>query len=185
MKTAISMLRGINVGGQKKVPMDALKKCYESQGFTNVRTFIQSGNVVFDHKGRDTQSLSDELEKGIRKSFGFDVTVVIRTREEMLKVIRGFPFASREEDFSHVTFLSDSPSTVPAEEIERVRGRGEKLSISGDVVYLYCPKGYGRTKLTNSLFEKRLGVAATTRNWRTVNSLYALAVGGSASDSYE
>jgi uncharacterized protein (DUF1697 family) len=183
--TIISMLRGINVGGQRKVPMEALKKCYESLGFTNVRTFIQSGNVIFDHKGGDTRTLGASLEHGIRKRFGFDVTVVIRNKEEMLKVIRGFPFTGREEDFSHVTFLSDVPSRIPEDEIMKVLGKGEKFSISGKEVYLFCPNGYGRTKLTNSLFEKKLKVAATTRNWRTVNSLYALALGGSASDSYE
>jgi len=185
MGTAISMLRGINVGGQRKVPMVALKTCYESLGFTNVRTFIQSGNVTFDYEGGDTQSIAIRLESGIRKSFGFDVTVVVRTKEEMLKVIRGFPFTSQEEDFSHVTFLSNAPSSIPEDEIEKVRGKGEKFSASGKEVYLFCPNGYGRTKLNNSLFEKKLKVAATTRNWRTVNSLYALALGGSPSDSYE
>jgi uncharacterized protein (DUF1697 family) len=185
MSTAISILRGINVGGKRKVPMEALKKCYESLGFQNVKTYIQSGNVIFDYKGGDTQGLAEMLERGIRETFGFEVTVVIRSKEEMLRVIRGFPFTSEEEDFAHVTFLSKTPASVPIEEIDMALGKGERFSVSGKEVYLFCPNGYGRTKLTNSLFEKKLNVAATTRNWRTVNALYALALGGSASDSYE
>jgi uncharacterized protein (DUF1697 family) len=185
MNTAISMLRGINVGGQKKVPMEELKKCYESLGFENIRTYIQSGNVVFDYQGTDTPVLAERLERGIRDTFGFDVTVVIRTSGEMLKVIRAFPFTSEEEAFAHVTFLSKAPSNFPAEEVEKARGIGEKCVPAEREVYLYCPNGYGRTKLSNSLFERKLRVEATTRNWRTVGALYALARRGSISDSYE
>ena len=185
MNTAISMVRGINVGGQKKVPMDELKGCYESMGFENVRTYIQSGNVVFDCTDTDTQGLAERLESEIREAFGFDVAVIVRTNGEMMKVIRAFPFTSEEEDFAHVTFLSRAPASFPMGDLEKACGEGEKCVPSGREVYLFCPNGYGRTRLSNSLFEKKLKVGATTRNWRTVCALYALARGASISDSYE
>ena len=175
MNTAISMLRGINVGGQKKVPMGELTKCYESLGFKKIRTYIQSGNVVFDFQDVDRQILVERLAQRIRERFGPGIPVILRSKEEMARVIQDFPFAHKEEEHAHVTFLSASPKNVPLPELEKVCSKGEKFSVSGSEVYLYCPNGYGRTKLTNSFFEKKLMVLATTRNWRTVNALYALA----------
>jgi len=176
MGTAISLLRGVNVGG-KTVSMDQIRRCYESLGFTGVRTYIQSGNVVFHYQKGDSQGLAGKLERGIRDDLGFDVRVIIRTKEEMLRVIENFPFTRREEGKSHVTFLIVKPPNVPVDEIDEVRAKEEKFSISGREIYLFCPNGYGRTKLSNSFFERKLNVSATTRNCRTVNTLYALAAG--------
>ena len=177
MNVAISMLRGINVGGQKKVPMDELKECYESLGFSRVQTYIQSGNVVFSFGGSSESSLTQKLEKGIRAKFGFDVPVMIRTREEMQQVIRNFPFTRAQEERAHVTFLSAEPATFPAPQLEGARAQHEEFAISGREVYLFLPHGYGRTRLSNAFFEKQLKVLATTRNWRTVRALHALAQG--------
>jgi uncharacterized protein (DUF1697 family) len=175
MFTYFAMLRGINVGGAKKVRMDELRVCCESLGFKNVRTYIQSGNVIFEHQQADTSELAEKIRRGIRNNFGFGVTVVIRTKEEMLRVIKNTPFTRQEEDRAHVTFLSVKPGSIPATEIEKVRDRAEKVSFSGREVYLYCPNGYGKTKLSNSFFEKQLKVSATTRNWRTIVALSAMA----------
>ena len=169
------MLRGINVSGQKRVPMEELRKCYESLGFGRVRTYIQSGNVVFEHQGANAQNLTDKIESVIKRTFGFDVLVVIKTKEEMLRVIKNLPFTGLDESKMHVTFLSSKPSDIPTKEIEAAKSTAEKVSVSGREVYLYCPNGYGKTKLSNSFLERKLGTAATTRNWRTVNALYDLA----------
>jgi uncharacterized protein (DUF1697 family) len=175
MSVYISMLRGVNVSGQKKVSMDALRNCYESMGFREVRTYIQSGNVVFEHRNSEASDLTRKIERQIKDNFGFDVVVIIRTKEEIQAVIENNPFGALDATKVHVTFLSLPPASIPTTEIDAARGKGERLSISGNEVYLFCPNGYGKTKLSNSFFERKLEVSATTRNWRTVNALFALA----------
>jgi uncharacterized protein (DUF1697 family) len=177
MTTAVSMLRGINVGGARKVPMEELRRCYESLGYTKVRTYIQSGNVVFDYRGTDSEPAARNLETELERRFGFKVAVIIRTSQEMHRIIENFPFTRAEEEYAHVTFMSTKPSGVPSEEIAKACGRAEKFMISGREVYLFCPNGYGRTKLSNAFLEKKLNLLATTRNWRTVNAIYQLSLG--------
>jgi uncharacterized protein (DUF1697 family) len=175
--TYISFLRGINVGGQKKVGMGELKTLYESLGFRNVQTYVQSGNVVFEDSDTDVQKVRDEIERKIAGSFGFEVLVFIRTKEELQELVKGTPFAGLDVSKLHVTLLSDRPADFPGAEIETVKDEAEKVSSSGREVYLFCPNGYGRTKLSNGFFERRLKVHATTRNWRTLNALLAMAWG--------
>ena len=175
MDTAVSLLRGINVGGHKRVPMGELKMLYESLGFTMVTTYIQSGNVVFEYPGQAASEVSKEIEKGLLRRFGFDVSVLVRTREELHGVVEDLPFGARKKGGSHVTFLSAEPRSVPLAEVGRARAKGEEISVRGTEVYLFLPNGYGRTKLSNAFLEKKLGVLATTRNWKTVEALDALA----------
>ena len=175
MSTYISMLRGINVGGQKKVGMKELKELYESLGFGRVRTYVQSGNVVFDYPYSDPSTLVSKVERGIEGRFGFKVPVVIRTRDELQRLITNTPFVGKDESKVHVTFLSAEPAAPAEDEIGRAKDGAEEFSISGRDVYLFCPNGYGVTKLSNALFERKLKVSATTRNWRTVNALLSIA----------
>jgi uncharacterized protein (DUF1697 family) len=175
MNTYISMLRGINVGGQKKVGMKELKELYESLGFARVRTYIQSGNVVFDYPDADLSALASKIERGIEVRFGFRVPVAIRTRDELQRLISSTPFMGKDESKVHVTFLSAEPATLAVDEISRAKDGAEEFSISGREIYLFCPNGYGVTKLSNALFERKLKVTATTRNWRTVNALLSMA----------
>src|SRR5712692_10823611 len=109
MYTSVSMLRGINVSGQRKVPMEELRRCCESLGFGKVRTYMQSGNVVVEHQRMRATDLVERIERGIKASFGFEVRVIIRTREEMLSVIKNTPFTQQEEARVYVTFLSAKP----------------------------------------------------------------------------
>ncbi len=155
--------------------MSDLKKLYESLGFTTVTTYIQSGNVVFEYRGQTARKVSKELEEGLLRRFGFEVAVVVRTKDELHRVVENLPFGARKKGGSHVTFLSAKPGAVPLAEIERVRGKGEDFSVQGTEVYLFLPNGYGQTKLSNAFLEKKLGVLATTRNWKTVEALDALA----------
>jgi uncharacterized protein (DUF1697 family) len=177
MSTYISMLRGINVGGQKKVGMKELKELYESLGFGRVRTYIQSGNVVFDYPHSDPSTLVSKIERGIEGRFGFKVPVVVRTRDELQRLITNTPFVGKDESKVHVTFLSAEPAAPGEDEISRAKDGAEEYSISGREIYLFCPNGYGVTKLSNALFERKLKVPATTRNWRTVNALLSMAEG--------
>lgn len=166
------------MSGQKRIKMDVLKAVYEAMGFDDVRTYIQSGNVIFRHKKVNKSALSANIEKAINEQFGYPVSVVIREKDELGKIIQSNPFLHRstiELDKLHVTFLSHKPERKHLQEIANVKNSKDECQLSNKEIYLYCPDGYGRTKLTNNYFEKKLGVSATTRNWKTVNKLYELA----------
>jgi uncharacterized protein (DUF1697 family) len=175
MSTYISMLRGINVGGQKKIPMTELSKLYVSLGFTHVKTYIQSGNVIFDSSDADIQKLSAEIQQTIKNFSGFDVPVFIRTIAEFATLIKNNPFTDKDLAKLHITFLSGSPTGQFIHEINTVKDDLEEFMVCGKEIYLFCPNGYGRTKLTNNFFEKKLNQLATTRNWHTVNTLLSMA----------
>lgn len=154
--------------------MKELTKLLESLDFSNVKTYIQSGNVVFESKGSNCKELDKRIADAIEQRFGFSVNVLVKTKGEFLEIARNNPFVKRAGiDITklHVTFLSDAPKTIPIKEIEKVKSSNEKFIISKDVIYLYLPDGYGRTKLSNNFFEKKLGIKATTRNWKTVVAL--------------
>ena len=175
MVTYVSMIRGINIGG-KRVKMDRLKELYISLDFKNVKTYIQSGNVIFESINFDPTKLSYIIEKGMAEVFNIDVKVLIRTKNEMKNVIDGNPF--KKEDLKHiyVTFLADIPSEKLITDLnqsiaEDVKNISDKYIVSFKEIYLFLPNGYGRTKLNNNFFEKKLGTSATTRNWRSINKI--------------
>ena len=165
----ISLLRGVNVAGQKKVPMQQLKGLYEKLGLVNVKTYIQSGNVIFESNEKDAAKLRVKIERGIKKEFGFDVFVLIRTKDDFEKIIKNNPF--KDVEMLYVTLLSDVPKEVPTSEIDKYKNEADKYVVLRDLVYFSCPTGYGKTKLSNNFFEKKLNVNATTRNWNTINKL--------------
>jgi uncharacterized protein (DUF1697 family) len=169
------MLRGINVGGNKRVSMQLLKERYASLGFKDIQTYVQSGNVVFSGSG-SVANIKEKIEVEIKRTFGFDVEVFIRTASELSELVQSSPFKGKDETKLHVTFLSQKPSSVPVPELNSAKVGDEDYRIAGREIYLYCPNGYGVTKLSNSFFEKKLKVSATTRNWRTVNTLLAMVV---------
>ena len=184
MPTLISMLRGINVSGQKTIQMAELKAFYESLGYTRVTTYVQSGNVVFDSADQDVSALAGSLEKEITRRFGFSVGVIVRHSADFGRIIASNPFVThRNEDPHrlHVTFLSALPSAVALNNLKESKDSKEPIDttdeyfLSGTEIFLFCPNGYGKTKLSNSFFEKKLSVLATTRNWKTVTALYSLA----------
>ena len=177
MNHYISLLRGINVRGQRRIRMEELRALYESLNFNNVRTYIQSGNVVFDIHDSSISGLTNTIETAIEQTFGFSVTTLIRTKKEFYNLIESNPFLDEcNGDITklHVTFLSDTPSSSSVIEIKEVDYGSDQLFISGKEIHLYCPNGYGRTKLSNSFFERKLGMSATTRNWKTVTTLFDL-----------
>ena len=174
MITYISLLRGINVGGHK-IAMPQLKELYQSLNFKHVKTYIQSGNVLFETSGVPVEKLKEEIEVEIEKTFNLQVPVFILTIEELKMIIENNPFPDENPRKIHVTFLSEPPVERPVEEINGIKDGSEKFLIAKKEIYLFLPQGYGRTKLSNTFFERKLNLSATTRNWRTVNKLYELA----------
>jgi uncharacterized protein (DUF1697 family) len=178
MTTYISLLRGINVSGQKLIKMDALRKSYENLDFHNVTTYLQSGNVIFTGKDTRPDELAQTITRQIEKDFGFDVLVIVLFIDKLKQIIDSNPFVknnNKDKNFLHVTFLSSKPLKFDMNAIEEKKLNGEEIIISDNAVYLYCPNGYGKSKLSNSFLEIKLKVGGTTRNWKTTNQLLKIA----------
>ena len=171
----LSLLRGINVSGQKKIKMADLKVLYESLGLKNVSTYIQSGNVMFDSDLSETDKVISLIETEIEKQYQFFVPVVLRTKEEIEKIITNCPFSeAKDEAYATkvlVTILNDVPEQEKIEELKSSVKPPEKLVVCDKEVYIFCPNGYGKSKLTNNFIEKKLERSATTRNWKSINKL--------------
>jgi len=181
MTTFVALLRAVNVSGQNGIPMAELRASMAASGYDDVRTYLQSGNIVFAAAAAAAaeQELAAEIHQLIAREFGHDVKALVLTAAELARVAAANPFlpAARDtaavERFSHATFLEEpAPEAafaglaLPAQPEEQAM-----LAADGRVIYLYLPHGYGRTKLNNGYFERHLGAAATTRNWRTVLAL--------------
>jgi len=177
MTTYISLLRGINVSGQKKVKMAELKALYESLGLQNVVTYIQSGNVIFK-SDKNSESLKMLLEQTIKQNYSFEVPVEVISQKDFLMVNEHLPFTDvdLELDGSKVliTFLSAAPKTELVEKLMTYVKSPETLIINNKVIFLRCPNGYGKSKLSNNFIENKLKVTATTRNLKTLVKLSAL-----------
>lgn len=177
MKTYISILRGINVSGQKMIKMSALREMNENLGFSNVRTYIQSGNVVFETRLHDPGDLAKVISAAILKTFGFEVPVIVLEQDELAAVSEKNLFVNqRQEDISklHVTFLAEPASDGQRANFDHDLYLPDEFYLDGKAIYLFCPNGYGNTKLNNNFFEKKMKVQATTRNWKTVLELVKL-----------
>ena len=177
MREYISLLRGINVGG-KALKMDGLLKVYESLGLRDVKSHIQSGNVLFNMNNDDAEGVKAELQNRIRSRFGLEVTVIMRNRRELRGIIERNPFVGSgggKLDRMYVTFMEESPEREPPRNLRSDADTTDDFRIVGAEIYLYCPGGYGKTVFSNGFFEKKLGVRATTRNWKTVTELNRIA----------
>jgi uncharacterized protein (DUF1697 family) len=179
MKAYISILRGINVGGARPVKMEELVKVYRDLGFSEVRTYIQSGNVVFRGEDRPARELAEEISGAIRMRFALDVPVIVLDKNKLEMILADNPFLpgkESESDKLHITLLAEVPGESALKNLENVNYLPDEFSARGRAVYLYCPDGYGRTKLNNGFFEKKLKVEATTRNLRTLNELLKMCI---------
>jgi uncharacterized protein (DUF1697 family) len=177
-KTYVALIRGINVGGHKRVAMEDLRTVFRSLGCDEVRTYVQSGNVLL--RSRETPShLVGAAEASIESTLGVDVAVLIRTKEELARIVKANPFLAAGADPArlHVAFLAARPGTARARELSAKSFDREELRIAGREIFLHYPDGYGRSKLSNALVEKQLGVKATMRNWKTVTKLAELTGG--------
>lgn len=178
MPTYISLIRGINVGGHGKVPMKQLQAMFEGLGFEQVRTLIQSGNVVFKAAKTSTSALSKKIESTIAAEFGFITSVVTRTTDELAKAIEQSPFVKEskaEPNKVHIAFLAEASKPEAAKKLEAMASATQRLRCGGREVYLHYRDGMGQAKLTGAVIERVLGVKATARNWNTITKLYEMA----------
>ena len=176
--TYISILRGINVAGKNKIKMHELSALYKNLGFTEVKSYIQSGNVLFSTTIENPDIVEKMIEEAIRNQYAFDVTLQVRVKSELENIIMNCPFNPVDIVVNGtkvlVTFLKERPAEESVVSLMQHVVPPEELYIKGREVYLFCPNGYGKTKLSNVFIEKKLGVSATTRNWKTVEKLYEL-----------
>jgi uncharacterized protein (DUF1697 family) len=174
----IALLRAVNLGSHNKVAMAELRACLEAQGFTGVRTLLQSGNAVFGGGRRRGAALERQLEEAARAALGVDTPFIVRTREEWDALVEANPFAKEAaHDPGHLLLfcLKDAPPAgAEAALREGIKGR-ERVRVLGREAYLVYPDGVGRSKLTVAVLERRLGGPGTGRNWNTVRKLQALA----------
>ncbi len=178
MTNKIALLRGINVGGKRKILMADLRELLAGIGFTDVKTYIQSGNIFFNLSNEMSDAeIADAIEKLISDNYGFDVPVVIRSVEEVEQAIENNPFYTGEEENItnlHLTFLKEKPSEENQLKTEEYNYEPDKFVIKNKDVFIFCEGKYHKSKLTNTFFEKKLKVSTTTRNWKTVLKLLEL-----------
>lgn len=174
MKTYVALFRGINVGGRGKLPMKELVTILEASGFTSVETYIQSGNAVFRSGSAVTSKVVGGIVSRIRESRGFAPVVMIVEAADLARAIARNPFKAAEGNVLHLFFLERKPEAPDLEGLAKLKTNSEEFKLDGSVFYLHTPDGLGRSKLAANV-ERRLGVAATGRNWNTVNKLLELA----------
>ncbi|WP_353720985.1 DUF1697 domain-containing protein [Dyadobacter sp. 676] len=178
-ETYIAILRGVNVGSTQ-VKMAVLQKIFEDAGYEKVQTYIQSGNVLFDTRRTDTLKLARDVEALLRSELKAEIPVLVLDTGALREIHESNPFiVGRNEDIGklHVTFLAEQPETSRLDKLERDKYLPDEFLPGEKAIYLFCPNGYGRTKLHNNFFESKLKVTATTRNWKTVTELLRLAAG--------
>jgi len=179
MENWIVLLRGINVGGNNKLPMKSLVAELEAMGLSAVKTYIQSGNVVLRCPAARAAKLDREIAATIREKFGFEPAVMLISAKELVKAKKVNPFPEADNEMEgrtlHFFFLASAPKTIDKERLEAVRRQSERWQIKGSVFYLHTPEGFGDSKLATQV-EKILGVQATARNLRTVNALLEMTV---------
>jgi uncharacterized protein (DUF1697 family) len=176
MAVYIALLRGVNVGGNL-LKMERLRVLWSELGFTDVRTYVQSGNVVFEAESSPARFLP-AVERKLAGETRLPVSVLVRSAAAMGKLIAANPFLNEpgiDRTKLHVTFLGGAPTNEGVTKLKGINAAGDRFQISRQEIYLYCPGGYGNTKLSNTAIEKALSVRATTRNWNTVNKLCEMA----------
>lgn len=174
MSSYVAFLRGINVGGHRQIKMADLQRMCKALGLGRVQTYIQSGNVLFESE-EERESLSRRIEAQIEATFGFDVPVVLRTADELEQIIADCPFVAGDGESLHVALLADAPSQAGVDQLAAFDTGVDQYRMVGREVYLLFRQPSHKSKLTNAVLEKKLGVASTARNWQTMTKLAALA----------
>jgi len=176
VSTYVALLRGVNLGSHNKVPMAALRELIEGLGYSDVSTYIQSGNVVLSTSDRASM-VGDKISKAITQEFGHEVPVVVRSRQQFQKIVDGNPFAAKAKELGHlhVVFLVGKPKADKVKALTGADWGADEVAVHGLETYLHLPNGYGRANLNNMVVEKKLDVVGTARNWRTTMKLLELA----------
>lgn len=180
MSTFLALLRGINVSGKKIIKMEDLRRLMGDAGYTNVKTYIQSGNVIFESGETSKDTLARDIEALIEKQYGFDVTVIVTDKLSVEQAIDNNPFTvGREEEPSgfkklYVTFLSDAPSSENIEKLRQSPIGEDLIEFVGNILYFKLESKASDSKLSNALIETKLRLKATTRNWNTTLKLLSM-----------
>jgi uncharacterized protein (DUF1697 family) len=177
MTRHVALLRAINVGGRNKVPMARLRELMGELGYEDVATYVQSGNVVFSGPKRPDTKVAAALERAYKTEFGFEIGVVVRTRDELAAIVKANPLGAIATDPARqlVYFLADRIHPQRLEDIDRDAVAPDVFELHGRELHMWAPNGSGRSKLAALLTPKRLRTTATARNWRTVEKLLELA----------
>ncbi len=178
MPVFVSLLRGVNLGAHNRIKMDVLRGLYESLGFSDVKTYVQSGNVLFRTKDKDETKLRSRIEAAIEKKFGFRPDVVLRTTVEMRETVAKNPFSKRrgiEPEKLLVTFLTEEPSAEAKKKLAEIKTDPELIYLIGRDLYIYFPQGLARPKLPWMTVVKTLKTTGTGRNWNSVEKLLEMA----------
>jgi uncharacterized protein (DUF1697 family) len=172
----VALLRGINVGGKNRLPMARLVELFESLGCTGVRTYIQSGNVAFEASPALAKALPAQVAAAIERELGITVPVQLRRAAELRAALRAHALQDPRtpESALHVMFLRDRPKAAQVKLLDPNRSPGDRFAVRGREIYLLCPNGIARSKLTNDWFDAALGTVSTTRNWRTAQALLSM-----------
>lgn len=174
MKAYIALLRGINVGGHRKVPMAELRDVLTKSGLHNVKTYIQTGNIFFHSNKTSISNIERHIQKSIIDHFGFEVSVLVRTRDQILTVFNNCPFSEENKVNSYFAMLSHIPDKNLVKDAKEKIYENEEYDIIDDAIYFYCAKGYGNAKFNLNYFERKLNVNATARNYKTMLKLLSL-----------
>lgn len=175
MKKYIVLLRGINVSGKNVIKMDALRDLCFQLGYKDVTTYKQSGNIVLVSK-QTASEVKINLEQAIKNTFGLDVPVLVLSQEYISRIDADNPLMKQpylDKANLYFIFLFETPAAAQVSSIPKADGK-EVFRLKDDIIYLYCPDGYGKTKWNNNFFESKLKLQATTRNWQTVQALLAM-----------
>jgi len=178
MKTYVALLRGINVSGKNLIKMTELVVHLSSLNYKEIKTYIQSGNIIFKSDAKEIITIKSEIHQLIFDKFGLKVPVLVKTAEEISTVFQNNPFINSnnlDTNKMHVTFLSETPVKENIVKLVESKIESDEFILTEDIIFLYCGNGYGNTKLSNTFFESKLKVSATSRNWKTVGKLVEMA----------
>jgi len=176
MPRYVALLRSVNVAGHGRIAMKELTAAFDWLGYSQVSTYIQTGNVIFTTPGTSAPRLATAIEQGLARAFGNSPAVILRTVPEFLQVGSSSPYATQGADPArhHVTFLVQPPSKEKLAALTLPASGHDELVVDGREVYVHTPDGYANTKFTGTFLERHLGVVSTTRNWNTVSKLCQL-----------
>jgi uncharacterized protein (DUF1697 family) len=174
MKTYIALLKGINVGGHKKVPMADLRELLTKSGFENVQTYIQSGNVILQSSKSDISVIEKNIQESIMDHFGFEISVLVKTRSDLKRIFNDSPFSEEKKKASYFILLRNTPEDDLVKVASEKVYEGEEYKILKDCIYFFCEKGFGQAKFNANFFERKLKTFATARNYNTMVKLLSL-----------
>ncbi|MFT5217278.1 MAG: hypothetical protein ACI83H_002415 [Glaciecola sp.] len=174
MKTYIALLKGINVGGHKKVPMPGLCELLTKSGFENVQTYIQSGNVILQSSKSDISVIEKNIQESIMDHFGFEISVLVKTRSDLKRIFNDSPFSEEKKKASYFMMLQNTPEDDLVKIASEKVYEDEEYKILKDCIYFFCEKGFGQAKFNANFFERKLKTFATARNYNTMVKLLSL-----------